>query len=143
MKKLLVGILAVMLIGIPSLSKDLPEKGSGIIFCSTQDLEKIKHFYLTEVGCQLWLDQETCLIFRYGNLLLGFCKGRKADLGASITFFYPEKEDVDQMYKRFKKKAQSPPQENPKYRIYHFYTQDPEGRAVEFQCFLHPLDWKF
>lgn len=24
--------------------------------------------------------------------------------------------------------------------IYHFFTQDPEKRVLEFQCFLHPID---
>jgi hypothetical protein len=145
-----------MLIGIPSISEDEskasnsislgvnnPEKKSGIIFLSTTKLDEIKDFYMEEVGCQLWLDQGSCLIFRYGNLLLGFCKGKEADLGGTITFFYPGKKDVDRMYEMFKEKAKSQPKENPKYRIYHFYAQDPEGRAVEFQCFLHPLDWDF
>jgi hypothetical protein len=122
---------------------DLPEKGSGIIFFTTENLEKTKDFYISEVGCELWLDQESCFIFRYGNLLLGFCQGSEPDLGGTITFFYPEKNGVDRMYKKFKEKAHSPPRENPKFRIYHFYTQDPEGRAVEFQCFLHPIDWTF
>lgn len=156
MKLSLIGILVLMLIGIPSISEDESkasnitslgtkdsEKQSGIVFLSTTKLDEIKDFYMQEVGCQLWLDQGSCLIFRYGNLLLGFCKGSKADLGGTITFFYPEKKDVDRMYEKFKEKAKSPPKENPKYRIYHFYTQDPEGRAVEFQCFLHPLDWEF
>jgi hypothetical protein len=156
MKLSFIGLLILMLIGIPLISQDVnkssrrfssgvakPEKKSGIIFLSTQKLEEIKDFYLQEVGCQLWVDQESCLIFRYGNLLLGFCRGKEADLGGTITFFYPEKKDVDLMYEMFKEKAKSPPKENPKYRIYHFYTQDPEGRAVEFQCFLHPLDWKY
>jgi len=152
----LIGILVLMLIGIPSISEDEskapdstspgvknPEKKSGIIFLSTTKLDEIKDFYMQEVGCHLWLDQGSCLIFRYGNLLIGFCEGKEADLGGTITFFYPEKKDVDRMYEKFKKNAKSQPKENPKYRIYHFYTQDPEGRAVEFQCFLHPLDWDF
>lgn len=156
MKVSLIGILVLVLAGIPafgngkgdsvpkdSFPKNNPEKGSGIIFFTTEDLEKIKDFYISEVGCELWLDQGTCLIFRYGNLLLGFCQGEKADIESTITFFYPKKEGVDRMYEKFKDRAQSPPQENPQYRIYHFYIEDPEGRSVEFQCFLHPLDWEF
>lgn len=152
----LMGILVFMLVGIPaavtddsvsfhgkSLRADKSEKGSGVIFFTSEELEEIKDFYISEVGCDLWLDQGACLIFRYGNLLLGFCRGEQADTGGTITFFYPEKEDVDRMYEKFKDRAQSPPQENPRYRIYHFYIQDPEGRSVEFQCFLHPLDWEF
>jgi hypothetical protein len=122
---------------------DLPEKGSGIIFFTTENLDKMKDFYISEVGCELWLDQGRCLMFRYGNLILGFCEGEEADLCGMITFFYPEKKDVDLMYAKFKDQAQAPPKDNPKYNIYHFFTKDPEGRAVEFQCFLHPIDWEF
>ncbi len=144
--KIILGVMVFLLAGAAFIQgNDSPgdQKGSGIIFLATQDLEKMRDFYISEVGCELWLDQGSCLIFRYGNLLLGFCQGNDPDLGGTITFFYPEKTGVDRMYEKFKDRAQSPPRENSKYRIYHFYTQDPEGRAVEFQCFLHPLDWEF
>ena len=146
MKIGILGIMVFLLAGaavVQGNGSSADEKGSGIIFLTTQDLKKMRDFYIEEVGCGLWLDQGSCLIFRYGNLLLGFCKGDEPDLGGTITFFYPEKKGVDRMYEKFKGRVQSPPRENPKYRIYHFYARDPEGRSVEFQCFLHPLDWKF
>jgi len=43
------------------------------------------------------------------------------------------------MYAKFKDVATTEPRENTKYRIYNFFGRDPEGRAIEFQCFLHPL----
>jgi histidyl-tRNA synthetase len=43
----------------------------------------------------------------------------------------------------FEAQAVSSPRENSKYRIYHFYARDPEGRSIEFQSFLHPIDWDF
>ncbi len=118
-------------------------KGSGIVFFSTAKLEEIKDFYIERVGCELWLDQGSCAILKYGNLLVGFCQSQEAKLDTLITFFYENKADVDELYEELKPSARSAPKENPKYRIYHFYAQDPEGRSIEFQSFLHPIDWDF
>jgi predicted lactoylglutathione lyase len=125
-----------------SRSKD-PIKGSGIVFFSTTKLEVMKNFYIERIGCEMWIDQGSCAILRYGNLLVGFCQSQKADLDTLITFFFEKKEDVDRIYKRFKSASSAPPKENKKYRIYHFYAKDPEGRSIEFQTFLHPIEWDF
>ncbi len=117
----------------------MKKKDGGIIFLRTAQLEKITDFYIDSVGCTLWLDQGGCRIFRHGNMLLGFCGSDKAETEGVITFFYPGKEGVDLAYEKFKNIADDPPKENPKYRIYHFYAEDPEGRVVEFQAFLHDL----
>lgn len=116
---------------------------SGIVFFKTQKLEELKAFYLEQVGCQLWMDQGDCLIFKFGNMLLGFCQRDKADLDALITFFYEHKSEVDRAYKKFKEIALSPPVENKKYPIYNFYAEDPEGRMIEFQYFTNTIDWDF
>lgn len=113
---------------------------SGIIFFRTQKLIELKDFYLNRVGCQLWQDQKDCLIFQNGNLLFGFCERDDVDKEGIITFFYDRKEKVDRMYDKFKEVALSPPSMNEKYRIYHFFANDPEGRKVEFQYFDHPVD---
>jgi hypothetical protein len=118
-------------------------KGSGIVFFSTTKLEEIKTFYIERVGCKLWVDQGSCAILRYGNLLIGFCQSEEADRDTLITFFYEDKEGVDAMYKELEGGAASAPKENTTYRIYHFYAKDPEGRSMEFQTFLHPIDWDF
>jgi hypothetical protein len=31
------------------------------------------------------------------------------------------------------------PKTNERYRIYHFFGKDPEGRNIECQAFLHPV----
>ncbi len=118
-------------------------KGSGIVFFNTTMLEEMKDFYTARIGCDLWLDQGTCAILKYGNLLFGFCQSQEADLDTLITFFYENKEDVDLLYKELQTSGQSAPKENTKYRIYHFYARDPEGRSIEFQSFLHPIEWDF
>ena len=117
--------------------------GGGIVFFNTTRLEEIKEFYIDQLGCKLWIDQGNCAILRYGNLLVGFCAGKKSEPEAVITFFFESREGVDRQYQKFKSIAIAPPKENKKYRIYHFYARDPEGRSIEFQYFMHPIDWNF
>lgn len=113
---------------------------SGILFFGTQALERLKRFYLDEIGCQVWLDQGDCIILRHGNLLLGFCERDRVEAAGVITFFYGTKREVDQIYDALKTIAVSPPSMNDKYRIYQFFAHDPEGRKLEFQCFDHTVD---
>jgi hypothetical protein len=76
-------------------------------------------------------------------MLFGFCQRDEAEPGGLLTFFYDSREGVDRMYRRFKSTAVAAPKDNPKYKIYHFYARDPEGREIEFQHFLNPIDWDF
>lgn len=115
----------------------------GIIFFKTQKLTELKDFYVNRVGCLLWMDQMDCLIFKYGNMLFGFCRRDKADIGGMVTFFYKKKDEVDEAYKKFKSIALSIPRMNEKYRIYHFFAIDPEGRYMEFQYFGDKINWDF
>jgi len=112
---------------------------SGIVFFRTKKLVKLNDFYMNQVGCQLWLDQGDCLIFRHGNFLLGFCERDEVDTQGIITFFYEKKEEVDRMYDKFKSTADFSPHKNDKYKIYQFFSKDPEGRTLEFQYFDHPI----
>ncbi|MDG6220473.1 MAG: nitroreductase family protein [Candidatus Thermoplasmatota archaeon] len=112
---------------------------SGIVFLSTRDLEGMVKFYTHRMGMKIWLDQGGCVILKHGNMLLGFCKGQEADMSGVITFFHPSREMVDNAYEQLKDEAKHPPKENPTYKIYHFYAQDPEGRRLEVQSFLHAL----
>ncbi|MBU7019035.1 MAG: nitroreductase family protein [Theionarchaea archaeon] len=111
---------------------------SGILFFTTKDLSAMHKFY-TSIGATVWLDQESCIIFRHGNLLLGFCRGTTCDTNGIITFFYPDRKGVDTMYDLLKERSTAP-KVNEKFRIYHFFAKDPEERVIEFQCFLHPLE---
>lgn len=115
------------------------QKNGGIIFFSTLKLEEISQFYIQKIGCELWLDQGACKILKHGNMLFGFCQGNEVDKQGVITFFYPEKEDVDRMYEELEDIANDPPKMNPKFNIYHFYGEDPEGRSIELQFFNHEL----
>jgi len=112
---------------------------AAIIFFRSRDLETVSRFYTERCGMELWLDQGGCHIYSSGEQLLGFCQREEADTGGTITFFFQTREEVDEAYRQNRDIALSPPQENPAYRIYHFYASDPEGRSVEFQCFDHSL----
>lgn len=123
---------------IPSDPPDPGRKG-GITFIRTTMIDTLKDFYLNEVGCELWLDQGGCAIFQHGNQLFGFCEATEAELEGLLTFFYTNTKMVDYMYGKLNHLADTPPMKNTKYRIYHFYARDPEGRRIEFQVFLHDL----
>lgn len=111
-------------------------KHGGIVFYKTTNLDYLHKFYTGIVGAELWLDQGGCRIYKFGNLLFGFCQRNTADKGALLTFCYPDKKKVDNMYKRLSYIADNAPVVNNDYRIYHFYAKDPDGRPIEFQYFL-------
>ncbi|PKN72732.1 MAG: nitroreductase [Candidatus Cloacimonetes bacterium HGW-Cloacimonetes-3] len=113
---------------------------NGIVFFKTADLPIIKEFYGKVLELPLWLDQGTCVIFKNGNMLLGFCQADIAETAGTITFFMPTRRDVQERYETLKSLAADAPKENPKYSIYHFWAKDPEGRELEFQTFEHALE---
>jgi hypothetical protein len=113
---------------------------AGIVFFRTTMLQEIVEFYVSEVGMHIWLEQADCVILSHGNLLLGFCDRDTPEVDGMITFFYPTREDVDAMYNLLNHIATSEPKEFEKYEIYQFFAQDPEGRAIEFQAFLRPIE---
>ncbi|MFW9792869.1 MAG: VOC family protein [Candidatus Thorarchaeota archaeon] len=113
---------------------------AGIIFFRTMMLNEIIDFYVNEIGMHIWLEQEDCTILSHGNLLLGFCQRETPEHEGMITFFYPTEDDVDSMYKLLQDIAKAEPVVNEKYQIYQFFAEDPEGRALEFQAFLHPVE---
>ena len=114
----------------------IPARMPEIVFLSTQRLEDIVEFYTSEFGMTVWIRQEDCTILKRDNLVLGFCQRECADTEGVICFWYETKEEVDTMYEKFKKIAESEPVDNTKYRIYHFFLRDPEGRKLEVQKFL-------
>ncbi|MGM0511052.1 MAG: VOC family protein, partial [Thermoplasmatota archaeon] len=73
---------------------------SGIHFKTTEDLSLVKSFYIDEIGMEMWVDQGGCIILKHGNLLQGFCQGDEKETEGVITFFYREKEKVDEMYEK-------------------------------------------
>ena len=120
-------------------SEPSTRNSGGIVFLQTRQPEIIREFYVKRVGCSVWLEQGGCFILQHGNLLLGFCDRDALDSTGVYTFFYTSRDDVDRMYERLKDISDGPPRDNARYRIYHFYSRDPEGRMIEFQYFNHPI----
>ena len=115
---------------------------AGIVFLKTENLEEMKSYY-SKIGAKIWIDQTDCIIFKHDNFLFGFCERDGISTGWLLTFFFKTKEDVDKMYEilDLASKNVPPPVMNEKYNIYHFFTNDPEGRNIEFQTFLHHIDF--
>lgn len=113
---------------------------SGITFFKTADLKRMRDFYQGQIGMDLWVDQGGCIILQHGNMLLGFCEGDEPETEGVVTFFYDEKDEVDERYEQFEDRALDKPEENEPYRIYNFFAEDPDGRTIEFQTFLHEMN---
>lgn len=109
---------------------------AGIVFVRTTDLAGTTAFYIERVGMRRWLAQPEIEILQHENLLVGFHQSDTADVDSLITFFYPDRQQVDAMYERFRSAALTEPQVNARYEIYNFFARDPDRRRIEFQTFL-------
>jgi catechol-2,3-dioxygenase len=117
---------------------------SAIIFLETKDLAIVDSFYREILGLSLWLDQGVCRIYRDEHLLIGFCqKSDPKPFHGILTWFYPSRAEVDAQATKLKDYLTVTPRENSAFRIYQCFAADPEGRTLEFQQFLHPVDWQF
>jgi nitroreductase len=109
---------------------------NGIIFFKTQKLDKLKKFYIDQIGCTLWLDQDDCIILKNGNMLFGLHQqAAGADTDTLISFVCDSRTEVDSYYNKLKAHSESAPRLDEKYNIYHFFAADPEERKLEFQHF--------
>ena len=116
---------------------------AGIVFLKTDNLRKMVEFYKS-IGSKVWLDQGDCVILKHDNFLFGFCeRGGEITKGWLLTFFYKTSQEVDALYEKMKDLAETKPQKNDKYNIYRFFSKDPEGRDLEFQTFLHDIEFNW
>lgn len=112
---------------------------SGIVFFRTSDRERCVEFYRDSVGAEVWLDQGDCTVLAHGEFKFGFCQRAATDACGIVTFYYDDRAAVDERYDALETVALSAPEVNEDYDIYHFFADDPDGRTVEFQTFLHAL----
>ncbi len=112
----------------------------GIVFFGTESHDEVVDFYVEMIGATVWLEQPDCTILQYDNQLVGFCERERAETAGTITFVVDSKAGVDKLYERLVDIADGEPVENERYRIYQFFAEDPEGRTVEIQTFLHDTD---
>ncbi len=110
------------------------------MFFNTTNLNRIVTFYTDEIGMSIWLDLSDTVILRHRNLLLGFSEARSAETDCKIVFYYSTKEEVNEIYRRLRKRAHTEPTMFKGYSVYHFFANDPDGRLLEFQYFTEHVD---
>ncbi|WP_439026278.1 VOC family protein [Haloarchaeobius sp. DT45] len=113
---------------------------SGIVFFRSANYETVARFYREEVGATVWLEQSACTILRYDNLLFGFCDAETTETEGILTFVTDDREGVDAFYEQFEDRARDEPSVNEAFDIYNFFAEDPDGRTMEFQTFLHETE---
>lgn len=111
-----------------------------IVFLGTHDLDATDRFYREVLGFALNRDQGACRIYAVpGGGQVGFCIHIEVVQGERSPIITFVAEDVDSVYQRVTASGVAvdhPPQENPRYHIYHFFTKDPNGYTIEVQRFL-------
>lgn len=111
---------------------------AGIVFYRTEQRDRIVEFYTGTLGFEQWLEQEAgCTILKRENLLLGFCDGEQTESEGIVTVVLDDREAVDALYDDLQARARERPTKNDDFDIYQFFADDPDGRAVEVQTFLH------
>jgi predicted lactoylglutathione lyase len=110
---------------------------SGIVFYRTINREKIVQWYTRRLNASVWLEQPGCTILQFEGFRFGFCDADKSETESILTFVFDTIEEVDMMHDRLQDAALEEPHENEKYNIYQFFSEDPDGRKVEIQTFLH------
>lgn len=115
-----------------------------IIFLPTNDLQTTTHFYKNLLNMELFIDQGDCVIFKTSeNGYIGFCE-RTVNIVEGKIIVTLIVDDVDHVYELLKVHSGliiSPPAINPKYKIYHFFLNDPNGYLIDFQKFLDEVSW--
>lgn len=112
---------------------------SGIVFFSTERQDAVVEFYRERIGAEVWLEQPGCTILQHDEFTFGFCDRDTTDDCGIVTFYYDDRAAVDAMHEDLEDVARGEPVENEQYDIYQFFAEDPDGRTVELQTFLHPL----
>ncbi len=111
-----------------------------ITFLGTDNLTVTSDFYENMLGLTLYKDQGVCLIFNINSTSkIGFCEhmpiihSKKSPIITLVT------DDVDEIYNKLIKsdiKIPEKPKINQKFKIYHFFFEDPNGYTIEIQKFL-------
>jgi hypothetical protein len=110
---------------------------SGLVFFRTTNLDRICEWYVENLDADVWLEQPGCTILNADGFRFGFCEGSETETCGIVTFLCDTTDDVDEVYDRLGEAASEEPHENETYRIYQFFAEDPDGRTVEVQTFLH------
>ncbi|MCW5939733.1 MAG: VOC family protein [Fimbriimonadaceae bacterium] len=112
-----------------------------ITFLPVRDLARSSQYYRDKMGLTLALDQGSCQILRVSpGVFLGLCESATLSEPARVILTWVV-DDVDAWHERLTIRGvltDGRPRENPKFGIYHFFAEDPDGHRVEVQRFLDP-----
>ena len=112
---------------------------SGIVFFRTERRAEVTRFYVERLGFDRWLEQDGgCTILQYDNLLVGFCDAGESETEGIVTIVLEDRAAVEDRYSELSDVARGPPEANDEFDIYQFFADDPDGRTLEVQAFLHP-----
>ena len=109
-----------------------------IHFYGTNDLAKTHQFYHDVLGFKVYKDQGVCMIYHFFDSYIGFCTHLPIVHQHKSPIITLVVDDVDMYYERLLKIDQEikPPKLNKQFKIYHFYTTDPNGYTIEIQRFI-------
>jgi hypothetical protein len=110
---------------------------SGIVFFRTENRATVVEWYQQKLEADIWLEQPGCTILHVSAFRFGFCDSENTETEAILTFLCETKAAVNSMHERLGEAVREEPHENSQYRIYQFFAEDPDGRDVEIQTFLH------
>lgn len=115
---------------------------SHITFLEVSDIEQSHRFYASQLGLSMVLDQGGCRIYRMTDTaFLGVCE-KPGDHESNVVVTIVTA-DVDGWHRQLTEagvQTDGVPRDNPDYRIYHFYSSDPDGHTIEVQRFWDE-DW--
>ena len=116
-----------------------------ITFVYTSNLARSASFYEGVLGLDLAVDQGSCRIYRVVDrqAYLGVCQREGAPENVSDLIITLVTSDVDGWYERIMAsgwRCDHRPRQNDTYKIYHFFTRDPDGYLIEIQRFDR-ADW--
>ncbi len=116
--------------------------GTSVVFLPCGDLEKTVHFYRDILGFPVAESQgESLTVFDTGCGLWGFCRyddGRKplsGPRGVCLSLNLESEEAVREAYERLRDRCPvyRAPARHPRFPVYSFFLEDPDGYLVEFQ----------
>ncbi|AFK06311.1 MULTISPECIES: VOC family protein [Mesotoga] len=112
---------------------------NSIVFFGTEDLGLTNSFYVSLLGLKLYKDQNSCQIFlTQGGGMIGFCNHLNLDSQRNNSIITLLTNEVDEFYRKLKDAGVtcSEPTVSQEFKIYHFFTKDPNGYRLEIQKFL-------
>lgn len=108
-----------------------------INFYTCYDLKETEEYWLN-LGLTLYMKQPNCIILDSKEGQIGFLesKDHQPPVYSCISFTKDTKEEIDELYNKYKDIALAPPKNHHTAPVYSFFMKDPNGLKVEFQTFI-------